>query len=128
MGSAHHREYRGSVPAFRLERSSVRQLMPIPLTQAMSLPVPHPDVVARALPDGSVLFHPVTEVYFGLNQTGTVVWQALVDGASTEEALVTAVRTRWPDAPQTEVVCHVRELLADLSIEALVVDTVAAAG
>lgn len=92
---------------------------------SMPLPVPHPDVIVRTLPDGSVLFHPQTEVYFGLNETGTVIWQALQAGASCEEALVGAVRGRWPDAPATEVVCHVRELLADLSVEGLVVDTVA---
>jgi outer membrane protein assembly factor BamB len=89
----------------------------------MPLPVPHPAVVARALPDGSVLFHPQSEVYFGLNETGTVVWQALANGASSEEALVSAVHAKWPDAPTTDVVCHVRELLADLSVEGLVVDT-----
>ncbi|MCC7055607.1 MAG: PqqD family protein [Gemmatimonadaceae bacterium] len=94
----------------------------------MSLPVPHPDVVARALPDGSVLVHPATEVYFGLNETGTVIWQALAAGADTEDSLVAAVRSRWPDAPRTDVTCHVRELLADLSIEGLVVDTVTSAG
>lgn len=92
----------------------------------MSLPVPHPAVVCRSLPDGSVLFHPETEVYFGLNETGTVVWHALAAGAASEEALVTAVRERWPDAPLLEVTCHVRELLADLSVESLVVDTAAA--
>ena len=97
--------------------------MPLSHTALSALPVPHPDVIARALPDGSVLFHPRTEVYFGLNETGTVVWGALADGASTEEALVAAVRSRWPDASSTEVICHVRELLADLSIEGLVVDT-----
>ncbi|HYW50171.1 MAG TPA: PqqD family protein [Gemmatimonadaceae bacterium] len=90
----------------------------------MPLPVPHPAVVARALPDGSVLFHAGTEVYFGLNQTGTVVWEALARGASSEEALTEAVLARWPDAPPTDVVCHVRELLADLSVEGLLVDTV----
>ena len=89
----------------------------------MLLPVPHPLVVARSLPDGSVLFHPQTEVYFGLNQTGTVVWEALACGASSEQALVDAVRTRFPDAPPTDTICHVRELLADLCVEGLVVDT-----
>ena len=92
-------------------------------TALMSLPVPHPDVIARTLPDGSVLFHPRTEVYFGLNETGTVVWTALAQGASTEEALVAAVHERWPDVPGRDVICHVRELLADLSVEGLVVDT-----
>ncbi len=89
------------------------------------LPVPHPAVIARALPDGSVLFHPQTEVYFGLNDTGTVIWQALLNGAASEEALVGAVLERWPDAPSVAVYSHVRELLADLSIEGLVVDTAA---
>ena len=94
----------------------------------MPLPVPHPAVITRALPDGSVLFHPTTEVYFGLNETGTVIWQALEKGAATEQALVGAVRARWPEASQTDVVCHVRELLADLSVEGLVVDNVPALG
>jgi Coenzyme PQQ synthesis protein D (PqqD) len=91
----------------------------------MPLPVPHPDVVARTLPDGCVLFHPRTEVYFGLNETGTVIWQALASGAASEESLVTAVLDRWPEAPSVGVVCDVRELLADLSVEGLVVDTAA---
>lgn len=102
--------------------------MTIPDFALMPLPVPHPAVITRALPDGSVLFHPTTEVYFGLNETGTVIWQALAKGAATEAALIGAVRARWPDAPQTDVVCHVRELLADLSVEGLVVDSVADAG
>lgn len=98
-------------------------LMSIPFPLSMPLPVPHPDVVARTLPDGSVLFHPQTEVYFGLNETGTVIWQALAAGAQSEGALVGAVRARWPESDNTDVMCHVRELLADLSIEGLVVDT-----
>ena len=94
----------------------------------MLLPVPHPDVILRALPDGSVLFHPLTEVYFGLNDTGTVVWNALASGAASEEALIAAVRERWPDATAGVVLCDVRELLADLSVEGLVVDTAATLG
>lgn len=89
----------------------------------MQLPVPHPDVIARALPDGSVLFHAASEVYFGLNETGTVIWEALSAGALTEESLVAAVHAKWPDATAANVMCDVRELLADLSVEGLVVDT-----
>lgn len=99
-----------------------------PEPAVMPLPVPHPDVVARTLPDGSVLFHPQTEVYFGLNETGTVIWTALADGACTEEALVHAVMQRWPDASRTEVCFDVRELLADLSIEGLLVDVAVSRG
>jgi hypothetical protein len=97
--------------------------MTTPETSPMPLPVPHPLVVARSLPDGSVLFHPQTEVYFGLNATGTVVWEALADGVSSEDALVRTVRDRFPDAPATDTVCHVRELLADLCVEGLLIDT-----
>lgn len=93
-----------------------------PEPPVMPLPVPHPDVVARVLPDGSVLFHPQTEVYFGLNETGTVVWTALAVGPSSEDALVTAVMQRWPDAPPGTVRDDIRELLADLSAEGLLVD------
>jgi hypothetical protein len=106
----------------------VKATMMNPETAVMTLPVPHPDVVARTLPDGSVLFHPQTEVYFGLNETGTVIWSALAAGAATEESLVGAVLSRWPDAPRTDVYCHVRELLADLSIEGLLVDSVVSPG
>ena len=94
----------------------------------MLLPVPHPDVILRALPDGSVLFHPITEVYFGLNETGTVIWNALAHGAATEDALVAVVHEHWPDVPANHVICDVRELLADLSVEGLVVDTAATLG
>ena len=118
----------GALRAFPDVTPLVRILKPLSNTALMLLPVPHPDVIARELPDGSVLFHPLTEVYFGLNETGTVVWAALAQGASTEEALVAAVLTRWPDASANDVTCHVRELLADLSIEGLVVDTADALG
>jgi Coenzyme PQQ synthesis protein D (PqqD) len=91
----------------------------------MQLPVPHPDVIARTLPDGCVLFNTRSEVYFGLNETGTAVWEALAAGATSEESLVAAVRAKWPDASPSAVVCDVRELLADLSVEGLVVDTAA---
>ena len=93
----------------------------------MPLPVPHPDVIARALPDGSVLFHALTEVYFGLNETGTLIWNALAEGAGSEEALTAAVLARWPDASACDVRCHVRELLGDLSAQGLVVDPEAGA-
>lgn len=113
---------------FDLTAIRVKLLMPTFESRPMSLPVPHPQVVARALPDGSVLFHPQTEVYFGLNETGTVIWNALREGASSEDALAQAVLARWPEAPPIEVMCHVRELLADLSVEGLLVDTAVTAG
>ena len=102
--------------------------MPNQNSAANPIPVPHPDVVARSLPDGSVLFHPGTEVYFGLNETGTVIWEALARGAASEATLAAAVHARWPDVPASDVLSHVRELLADLSIEGLVVDTADALG
>jgi hypothetical protein len=106
-----------------LGTSRVSCLMTTPEPNSMPLPVPHPLVVARTLPDGCVLFHPLTEVYFGLNATGTVVWEALAHGVASEEALVSAVRNRFPDAPAMDTVCHVRELLADLCVEGLLVDS-----
>jgi hypothetical protein len=92
------------------------------------LPLPNPDVIARALPDGTVLFDPKSEVYFGLNETGTAVWEALRSGVSSEEQLVAAIRARWPDAAPVVVTAHVRELLADLSVEGLVLDAAESAG
>lgn len=113
--------------SFQFATWCVQPPMPNPEI-AVILPVPHPDVIARTLPDGCVLFHPATEVYFGLNETGTVIWTALANGAASEDALVAAVVAQWPDAPPIEVYCHVRELLADLSVEGLLVDVVVAPG
>lgn len=96
--------------------------MPTTDPSLMLLPSPHPSVVARALPDGSVLFHAETEVYFGLNETGTVIWEALQQHDATEATLVETVLARWPAQARADVLCHVRELLADLSVEGLVVD------
>ncbi len=111
----------------RFQRSSLRVVLMRSILQpaSMQLPVPHPDVIARALPDGSVLFHSRSEVYFGLNETGTVIWEALAAGATSEELLAAAVQAKWPDATRSTVMCDVRELLADLSVEGLVVDTAA---
>jgi hypothetical protein len=117
------RNARGAVPAFQLGGWCVYASMPNTTPKLMPLlPFPNPDVIARALPDGSVLFHPRTEVYFGLNETGTVVWDALRNGAASEDSLVDAIQSKWPGARRTQVLADVRELLADLSVEGLVLD------
>jgi hypothetical protein len=87
----------------------------------MSLPRPHPDVVARALPDGAVLFHPVTEVYFGLNESGLVVWEQLASAPGDVLAIVDALIARWPDVPRATLEADVRHLLDELLVQGLLI-------
>jgi hypothetical protein len=86
----------------------------------MPLPVPNPDVVARTLPDGAVLFHPGTEVYFGLNESGTLIWSVLGSAGADDESLIGALAARWPDVPRAQLEADALALLAELSARGLV--------
>ena len=41
------------------------------------LPRPHPGVLFKTVSDGAVLLHVEEEIYFGLNDVGTRIWQLL---------------------------------------------------
>lgn len=84
------------------------------------LPTPHPQVVARTLPDGAVLFHPATETYFGLNATGTLVWEAMVDGARDVDAVVARLAAAHPEVAPDVLRGDVVALLAELDAAGLV--------
>jgi Coenzyme PQQ synthesis protein D (PqqD) len=92
------------------------------------LPHPHPSVVFQKLDDGAVLFAPATELYFGLNAVGALIWEMLPPQTSTAEELHAAIGSRFPDVAAETIRADVDELLASLLAEGLLVLPGTAAG
>lgn len=88
---------------------------------AIALPRPDPRVTARTLADGAVLFHAESETYFGLNPTGTVVWEAIVAREPDAHAAVDRLAAAHPDVDRDAIAADVRALLDDLARAGLVV-------
>lgn len=84
------------------------------------LPRPKSSVVYRAMPDGAVLFSPIDETYFGLNQTGACIWENLAPVRNTIDEVCAEVTKRFPDAEPTVVREDVGQLLKDLAEGGLV--------
>lgn len=77
--------------------------------------------MSTALPDGgSVLLNLSSELYFGLNGTGTQVWDLLSAGRSTDE-IVEAVCASHPEVDRDAIRSDVVSLLAELEEKELVV-------
>jgi coenzyme PQQ synthesis protein D (PqqD) len=53
-----------------------------------------PDALAATLSDGAVLLNLRTKRYYSLNETGTRIWQLLLQGR-TEEEIVQALTTEY---------------------------------
>jgi Coenzyme PQQ synthesis protein D (PqqD) len=83
------------------------------------LPKPKPEVVSCTLPDGAVLFSPVRESYFGLNETGARIWEHLSSDCSTVEQLCRELERQFPDAEPQRVQLEVRRLLESLAEKGL---------
>jgi hypothetical protein len=90
------------------------------------LPVPSPDVIHRALPEGGILFHCADEVYFGLNPVGVRVWSLLPPVHETFDGLCGALTAEYPDAAPETIRADVAELLEALVAHKLVRDPAAA--
>lgn len=81
---------------------------------ATALPHADPAVVYRRMPDGAVLFSPVTEEYFGLNETAACIWENLPPASATMDDLCAAVAKAFPDAAPERVTQDVQALVAGL--------------
>lgn len=71
-------------------------------TRAADAAVHHsPRAVFRRLADGEggVLLHLDTAGYFGLNDVGCALWEAIGPGGSTYHDLVVRLHATYPDAP-----------------------------
>ena len=84
-------------------------------------PTPRARVIVKPMDDGSVLFSPETEQYFGLNQTGTYIWQHLHPVCDTVDEICIAVSEAFlggdPDRIRSDV-----ELLLLLFVEKRLAD------
>lgn len=85
------------------------------------LPAPHPTVICQQIEDGAVLFAPVTEIYFGLNEVGAKVWQLLPPVSSSLDELCQRLAADYPDVDEPTIRADVVELLTQLAAEGLVV-------
>jgi hypothetical protein len=92
-------------------------------TRDRTLPFANPNVVWTSLSEGAVLFSNETELYYGLNGVGAVVWELLPPKSATLEELCAAVHERFPDATLEQIRGDVTELLADLEQFGLVAPT-----
>lgn len=85
------------------------------------LPHPHPSVVYQKLDEGAVLFAPATELYFGLNPVGALIWEMLPPRTSTLDQLHAALAAQFPEVPPDMIRADVDELLSNLLAEGLLV-------
>jgi len=77
-----------------------------------------PDALAATLSDGAVLLNLRTKRYFSLNETGTRIWQLLLEGR-TEEEIVHALTAEY-DVPDTVARDEMRTVIASLRDCALI--------
>ena len=61
------------------------------------LPRPHPAVMFREVSDGAVLLQMEDEIYFGLNEVGSRIWQLLPPSCATLEELCARLGETYPD-------------------------------
>ena len=90
-------------------------------TRDRALPLANPKVVWTSLSEGAVLFSNETELYYGLNGVGAVVWDLLPPASATLDELCLSVHERFPDATLEQIRGDVAELLTELERFGLVV-------
>ena len=86
------------------------------------LPAPDPAVIFRTLPDGAVLLHTATEVYYGLNSVGARVWELLPPASGDLDDLCRRLSAEYPDASVAEIRADVAGLLSELRHAGLVTE------
>jgi hypothetical protein len=84
------------------------------------LPAPVPAVILQNVADGAVLFLPSTEIYFGLNDVGAVVWSLLPPRSATMGELLDSMCELYPDVERAVIEQDVVELLQELQDNHLV--------
>jgi hypothetical protein len=87
---------------------------------SMDLPSPRPSVILKEMSDGAVLYDTSTEVYFGLNEVGLVIWQSLGGAAPQLEDVVRTLSERFPEIPKTTIREDALEFLSALQDNGLV--------
>lgn len=77
----------------------------------------HPDLSFRIIDGEAVILQVATTTYYSLNPTGTVLWEALRDGATRDEMVGKILETYDVDRPTAEK--DVDALLEDMTRENL---------
>jgi hypothetical protein len=83
-------------------------------------PLPRAAVIVSVIPDGSVLLSTETEQYFGLNKTGTFIWQHLYPTCETIAQICTKLEAQFPGGTHEQVARDVQRLLTRLCEKQLV--------
>ena len=83
------------------------------------LPSANPSVIFQQLEDGAVLFLPTSELYFGLNAVGALIWTLLPPRTETLDAICASVSSTYPDVAASTIRSDVEELLDQLIAEGL---------
>lgn len=91
------------------------------------LPSTHPSVIFQKLEDGAVLFAPGSELYFGLNEVGAMIWMLLPEVRSIGD-LCNAVAARYPEVAPSVIRTDIEELLQQLVREGLAVASTSGGG
>ncbi len=85
------------------------------------LPRPHPGVLFKTVSDGAVLLHVEEEIYFGLNEVGSRIWQLLPPTCANLEDLCARLSQAYTDVAPEVLRADVLELLGQLEENQLVV-------
>lgn len=89
------------------------------------LPSAEPSVIFQKVADGAVLFAPVSEIYFGLNDVGSRIWEMLPPVTGSLDELCARIGADFPEVPPATIRTDIEELLSDLLREGLLVPHVA---
>lgn len=85
------------------------------------LPSAEPSVIFQKVADGAVLFAPVSEIYFGLNDVGSRIWEMLPPVTGSLDELCARIGADFPEVPSATIRTDIEELLSDLLREGLLV-------
>ena len=83
------------------------------------LPMTNPQVVFCAVEDGAVLLSTADEVYFGLNEVGTRIWELIGEGRDTVRGILDAILGEYSVEP-AEAERALLDLLAELAAKGLI--------
>jgi len=76
----------------------------------------------REVSEGAVLLQMEDEIYFGLNEVGTRVWQLLPPECDSLDDLCARLGASYPDVGADQIRADVMELLGQLREQKLLVD------
>jgi coenzyme PQQ synthesis protein D (PqqD) len=102
-----------SAPGPHMSSETTASTFATPMIGSLA-PSARASVIVSATPDGSVLLSTETEEYFGLNRTGTFIWNHLHPTCDTIDQICVALAAAFPSGEPERIDRDVRRLLARL--------------